>query len=54
MYQIILQCLTQNPEDSAKKLTNTLTMKKDASDLAVGVNDGMDEIVHADNPNTEV
>lgn len=44
MNQIILQCLTQNLEVFAKKLTNTLTTKKDASDLAIGVKEGNDEI----------
>lgn len=44
MYEIILQCLTQNLEEFAKKLSNTLTTKKDASDLAIGVKEGTDEM----------
>lgn len=44
MYQIILQCLTKNLEGFAKKLIDTLTTKRDASDLAIGVKEGTDEI----------
>lgn len=44
MYQIILQCLTKNLEGFAKKLSNTLTTKRDASDLAIGVKEGTDEM----------
>ena len=44
MYQIILQCLTQNLEGFAKKLADTLITKKDASDLAIGVKEGTDEM----------
>ena len=44
MYQIILQCLTQNLEEFAQTLTNTIKTKKDASDLAIGVKHGTDEM----------
>jgi hypothetical protein len=44
MYEIILQCLTQNLEGFAEKLSKTLTTKKDASDLAIGVKEGTDEM----------
>lgn len=44
MYEIILQCLTKNLEGFAEKLNNTLITKKDASDLAIGVKEGTDEI----------
>lgn len=44
MYEIILQCLTQNLEGFAKKLSDTLMAKKDASDLALGVKEGTDEM----------
>lgn len=44
MYEIILQCLTKNLEGFVKKLENTLTTKKDASDLAIGVKEGTDEM----------
>jgi hypothetical protein len=44
MYEIILQCLTKNLEGFAEKLSKTLTTKKDASDLAIGVKEGTDEM----------
>ena len=44
MYAIILQCLTKNLEGFAKKLSDTLTTKRDASDLAIGVKEGTDEM----------
>ncbi|NLP34471.1 MAG: ISLre2 family transposase [Clostridiales bacterium] len=44
MYEIILQCLTQNLEGFTEKLSNILKTKKDASDLAIGVKDGTDEM----------
>lgn len=44
MYEIILQCLTQNLEGFAEKISKTLTTKKDASDLAIGVKEGTDEM----------
>ncbi|WP_434579276.1 UPF0236 family transposase-like protein [Thermoanaerobacterium thermosaccharolyticum] len=43
MYEIILQCLTQNLEKFAKKLSDTLKTKRDASDLAIGMKEGTDE-----------
>ena len=44
MYEIILQCLTKNLEGFVKKLTDTIITKKDASDLAIGVKEGTDEM----------
>ena len=44
MYEIILQCLTKNLEGFANKLSDTITAKKDASDLAIGVKEGTDEM----------
>lgn len=44
MYEIILQCLTQNLEGFARNLSDTLELKKDASDLAIGVKKGTDEM----------
>lgn len=44
MYEIILQCLTKNLEGFAEKLSKTLITKKDASDLAIGVKEGTDEM----------
>ncbi|TAH63005.1 MAG: hypothetical protein EWM47_13855 [Anaerolineaceae bacterium] len=44
MYNIILQCLTKNLEGFAKNISDTLATKKDASDLAIGVKKGTDEM----------
>lgn len=44
MYEIILQCLTKNLEVFAEKLSTTLTTKKNASDLAIGVKEGTDQM----------
>ena len=40
MYDIILQCLTKNLEGFAKNISDTLSTKRDASDLAIGVKKG--------------
>lgn len=44
MYNIILQCLTKNLEGFAKNISDTLSTKRDASDLAIGVKKGTDEM----------
>jgi len=44
MYNIILQCLTKNLEGFAKNISDTLLTKRDASDLAIGVKKGTDEM----------
>lgn len=44
MYDIILQCLTNNLEGFAKNISDTLSTKRDASDLAIGVKKGTDEM----------
>jgi hypothetical protein len=44
MYEIILQCLIQILEVFAEKLSKTLTAKEDASDIAIGVKEGTDEM----------
>lgn len=44
MYDIILQCLSKNLEGFAKNISDTLSTKRDASDLAIGVKKGTDEM----------